>query len=421
MHKQNKSRGLEKAKGQLETAVRLHLEKRYDDAERYYLKLLKGKHFTAKVLNLLGVLMFQTGKLERARYYFDRSLRIEPKNLDTYNNYSSSLEMSGDMEGAISVCKRGMKQVEDSDELKKKIVGYLVRTKKYEEAIAYGENLQRSNPNDLSVLANLNAACFFGDDTAKALEFGERFLLRRDARVTEESESTKGVADTKDFDSSAVSSKEQVIAFSLWGTNEFYTDGAIRNAELALEIYPDWKCRFYCASSVSTTVTSLLEELGCQVVSMDDEEGFAGTFWRFMVTDDASVGRFMIRDADSRLNYREKAAVTEWIESGKPFHVMRDAVVHCDLILAGLWGGCHDFLPNMGTFLANYPEKNPKFADQNFLAKAVWPLIRNHVLIHDSHYKCFHSRPFPDSTDLNGSQHVGAGVSVSADPPRSKM
>ncbi len=32
----------------------------------------------------------------------------------------------------------------------------------------------------------------------------------------------------------------------------------------------------------------------------------------------------IVRDADSRLNVREKAAVDAWIASGRPFHVMRD-------------------------------------------------------------------------------------------------
>jgi len=33
---------------------------------------------------------------------------------------------------------------------------------------------------------------------------------------------------------------KKIISFSLWGDNPVYTQGAIRNAELAKEIYPDW-------------------------------------------------------------------------------------------------------------------------------------------------------------------------------------
>ena len=37
----------------------------------------------------------------------------------------------------------------------------------------------------------------------------------------------------------------KLITFSLWGQDPKYLVGAIRNAELASEIYPDWICRFY--------------------------------------------------------------------------------------------------------------------------------------------------------------------------------
>ena len=37
---------------------------------------------------------------------------------------------------------------------------------------------------------------------------------------------------------------KKIIAFSLWGDQPKYTVGAIKNADLAKEIYPDWTCRF---------------------------------------------------------------------------------------------------------------------------------------------------------------------------------
>mgnify|MGYP006292180853 FL=1 len=45
-----------------------------------------------------------------------------------------------------------------------------------------------------------------------------------------------------------------------------------------------------------------------------------------------------MRDADSVLNIRERAAVDDWLASGAAFHVMRDHPVHCDLMLAGMGG-----------------------------------------------------------------------------------
>ena len=38
---------------------------------------------------------------------------------------------------------------------------------------------------------------------------------------------------------------KKVITFSLWGDKPMYNIGAIKNAELAREVYPDFECWFY--------------------------------------------------------------------------------------------------------------------------------------------------------------------------------
>ena len=50
----------------------------------------------------------------------------------------------------------------------------------------------------------------------------------------------------------------KVISFSLWGDNPTYTIGAIRNAELAKEIYSDWTCWYYVGTN---TPTEIIEKL----------------------------------------------------------------------------------------------------------------------------------------------------------------
>lgn len=70
-------------------------------------------------------------------------------------------------------------------------------------------------------------------------------------------------------------------------------------------------------------------------------------FWCFLVSDDPTVSHFLCRDAFSRLNSREKAAVDAWIASGLPFHAMRDHIMHTDPMLAGMWGGLAGVLPPM--------------------------------------------------------------------------
>ena len=66
--------------------------------------------------------------------------------------------------------------------------------------------------------------------------------------------------------------------------------------------------------------------------------------WRFLLLGDPTVSMFIVRDSESRLRLREKAAANEWISSGKPFHSMRDHPLHNDPMMGGNSGGNNDFI-----------------------------------------------------------------------------
>ena len=56
-----------------------------------------------------------------------------------------------------------------------------------------------------------------------------------------------------------------------------------------------------------------------------------------MVTD-LTVDTVLVRDLDSNISPREVAAVQEFLQSPKEFHIMRDHPHHGTPILAGMWG-----------------------------------------------------------------------------------
>ena len=62
--------------------------------------------------------------------------------------------------------------------------------------------------------------------------------------------------------------ERNIISFSLWGTAAKYIEGALANARLAPEIYPEWRCRFHCGPSVTEDVRTELVSLGSEVVLM---------------------------------------------------------------------------------------------------------------------------------------------------------
>lgn len=193
---------------------------------------------------------------------------------------------------------------------------------------------------------------------------------------------------------------KNIIAYSLFGANPRYCEVAVINAILSPLIYPEWTCRFYVDDSVPTHVIDRLVHHHAQIVQVNkDELGFSGLFWRFLVLADTDVHCFIIRDADSLLSYKERAAVDEWLKSGKFFHLMRDDVCHNELILAGMWGGYVGAFPNIMADMRAYFEKLPtlnKTIDQQFLRNHIWVTVNQSVLVHDKFRLEIDSLPYPD-------------------------
>ena len=76
--------------------------------------------------------------------------------------------------------------------------------------------------------------------------------------------------------------------------------------------------------------------------------------WRFLPASDSAVQRFCVRDIDSRLSIREKAAVDDWMKLGEKFHVMRDHPSHSKYAMSGgMWCGTQDAVPDMNKRLEN--------------------------------------------------------------------
>ncbi len=201
-----------------------------------------------------------------------------------------------------------------------------------------------------------------------------------------------------------------IISFSLWGDNPDYLEGAILNATVAPVIYPGWKCRFYCDTSVANHVIEKLKSLGSEVRVLDKNTlPFFGLFWRFFVADDPNVDRYIIRDCDCTVNCQERIAVDEWIASNKHFHVMRDYASHTELIHAGMWGGVRGAIPDIAKLIVNYYDKQPKerTIDQRFLRHYIWPIAKQSMLCHDSNYSFNNSKKFNSLGQLPTGLNMG--------------
>lgn len=185
---------------------------------------------------------------------------------------------------------------------------------------------------------------------------------------------------------------KKIISFCLWGNDPKYTIGALRNAELAKTVYPGWIPRFYVGSSTSPAVTKQLLRASAEVVSMTEPGDWRGMFWRFYPAGEPDVEVMLSRDTDSRLSIRERAAVEEWLNSSKDFHIMRDHPAHATEILGGMWGARGGILKGIKEEIDSYKGGDFWQVDQNFLRQVIYPRVKDNAFVHD---EFFEKKPFP--------------------------
>jgi protein O-GlcNAc transferase len=186
---------------------------------------------------------------------------------------------------------------------------------------------------------------------------------------------------------------KKIISFSLWGDHPKYLVGALKNIKCQQELFPDWTCRFYCHSQINLSWINKLQKEGVEIILKDEEPVIKhmdapGMFWRFEVLKDKDIERCIVRDTDGRLTQREKNCVIDWEKSGKEFHIIRDHPMHNTKIMGGMWGATSNFINRI-----DYDDLILQFiglkfinmyaTDQEFLARMIYPLIKDTALIHD--------------------------------------
>lgn len=189
---------------------------------------------------------------------------------------------------------------------------------------------------------------------------------------------------------------KKLIVFAVFGKNPIYIDGAYENLLLQPKLYPNWTCRFYVDDTVTKDKIELLEK-EAEIIMMPRSDGFYGMWWRLEPLKDDTLERFIVRDTDSLILPKEAAAVKEWEESGKEFHIMRDHRYHTQYIMGGMWGATSEFINKIKDV---YDKQKEEFflklpfneinhstgkyyqTDQSFLHRYIWPRIVNSHIAH---------------------------------------
>ncbi len=299
----------------------------------------------------------------------------------------------------------------------------LMRAGRFEQSHAVYLRIYQSAPSlrqqaSATWLDGLTEVCGWLGLSADVRRYGNESLERADAQHQQLPRVTIPATAPKPFQTQHP--ERNVIAYTLFGDSPRYCEPAILNVEIAKELFPHWRCRVYLDDSVPEAIRLRLHDAGAQIVDMSGAQhaGVHPLMWRFLAADDASVERFLIRDADALLSEREQAAVNEWIASPYWFHHIRDYFTHTELLLAGLWGGCRGVLPELKPLMQQWLARQTditRFADQIFLRETVWSTLRQSVMQHDDLFGFHGAQPFPTHPAHRwGAQefHVGSNAST---------
>ena len=174
---------------------------------------------------------------------------------------------------------------------------------------------------------------------------------------------------------------KKIISFCVYGNAPIFLIGAIRNAELAQKIYPDWVCRFYIFTEAFSIKEDLEKFPNVETVCIGREGGAYSMLYRFLPLEEENIEYFISRDTDSRLSFREKESVDKWIESGKTFHIMKDHPYHITPefpILGGMWGSKGGIIKDIRSYMSQICQNlsDEHGLDQKFL----YNLYHKHAL-----------------------------------------
>jgi protein O-GlcNAc transferase len=94
---------------QLQRALSFHQAGRLDDAAELYRRVIRKDPKSFHALHYLGVIEAARGNYQHVKSLMERSLAIEPPNIQFVENYATILFQMEDYEAALEISKRGLK------------------------------------------------------------------------------------------------------------------------------------------------------------------------------------------------------------------------------------------------------------------------------------------------------------------------
>ena len=185
----------------------------------------------------------------------------------------------------------------------------------------------------------------------------------------------------------------KVFSFCLYGppNPRYYPLPIVQNIQLIGAHFPDWKVYLYVSPDVDSGFLRRVSTFPNVVLRHTGKLGLINRLERLFAIDDPDVETMFVRDADSRVHWKDRWAINDFLS--KPqfvAHVIRDHKEHNAKILAGLWGMHKEAGVGIKEMFDHYL-KDPidlgygkDGVDQSFLGSYVYPLLKSRLLVHYS-------------------------------------
>ena len=184
----------------------------------------------------------------------------------------------------------------------------------------------------------------------------------------------------------------KIISYSIFGEEQWYRNGLIKNIDIAKSLLRDWTVRVYISDKIEKDfIDKVSKNQNVEVIVKHEKYPYEGLMWRMLPMEEGHEA-VAVRDCDTRLFERDKNLLDDWLSNKFKYHVCRENPGAYSVMLAGLYGGKKPTLIIEDKF-HKWREKYIKgkkslyLWDQGFLRRHVYPNIRNDLIVYTEHVK----------------------------------
>jgi len=215
----------------------------------------------------------------------------------------------------------------------------------------------------------------------------------------------------------------KIISYTIFGDENWYRNGLLNNIEIANNLFSDWTVRVYlCEKIEKKFINKVSKYKNVELIIKKENYPYEGLLWRMLPMQEGHEA-VIVRDCDTRLFQRDKNLVDDWMSLKYKYHICRDTPGSSNVMLAGLYGGKKPNLiieDKFHKWRERYikGKKSLYLWDQGFLAKHIYPYVRDNLIVYSEHVKmdCEKNvKKIPGERGIYNGRYIHLGMYIEED------